>query len=285
MSAGIKTWLIISVLVMPLSKKTPKAQIVDKLELYEESVQYAPDDREFIEKAYNKIFRRSAISLREDFCGSGWLVCDWVNSGRGRYGIGVDLDGQTLDWGRSKHLATLSAQKRLRVKLLQSDVLTVRTDAVDVIAALNFSYCIFKDRSTLLRYFTHAYRSLNKNGLLVLDVFGGTESAEVKVEESKRRGFTYVWDQSAYNPLTGELTAKIHFQFPDGSSIKDAFVYDWRLWRTPELIDLLKEAGFRMVKIYAREDEAESGTGGELTELTSLHDDLVWLAYIVAVKS
>lgn len=270
---------------MPVYKKAPKAKLVDKLELYEASVQYAPDDRDFIEKVYNKIFRRGALSLREDFCGSGWLVCDWVNTGRGRYGVGVDLDGQTLDWGRDRHLAALSAQKRLRVKLLQSDVLTVRTDPVDVIAALNFSYCIFKERNTLLRYFTHAYRSLNKDGLLVLDIFGGTESAEVKVEESKRRGFTYVWDQSAYNPLTGELTAKIHFHFPDGSALKDAFVYDWRLWRTPELIDLLKEAGFRTVKTYIRDDEAESGSCEAPTEITSLHDDLVWLAYLVAVKS
>ena len=50
-------------------------------------------------------------------------------------------------------LSRLSPASRRRVTLINADVLRVQTEPVDVIAALNFSYWVFRERRVLLRYF------------------------------------------------------------------------------------------------------------------------------------
>ena len=76
----------------------------------------------------------------------------------------------------------------------------------------------------------------------------------------------------------------IHFKFPDGSKIKQAFSYSWRLWTAPELRDVLLEAGFRKVTVYW-EGEDEDGEGnGEFAPSDMGAADLAWIAYIVAEK-
>ena len=41
------------------------------------------------------------------------------------------------------------------------------------------------------------------------------------------------------NPITHATTCHIHFKFPDGSKLKKAFTYEWRLWTAPEIRELL----------------------------------------------
>jgi SAM-dependent methyltransferase len=260
------------------------ADQADKHTLYEESVQHAPDDRIFIEGAFSELFSKAPVSLREDFCGTAWLTCDWVQSSPERFAVGVDRDAAVLAWGKDHHLEELTREERVRVQLLNDDVLTVKTDQVDVIAALNFSYWVLKQRSLMLEYFRRAYQALNQEGILVLDLFGGMEAGDVKEELREDDEYTYCWDQEAYNPITGDFLTKIHFHFPDGSRLQDAFVYDWRLWRTPELTDVLLEAGFTEVKFYLREADDDGNLTGESTATSELDDDLVWLAYLVGVK-
>ena len=79
----------------------------------------------------------------------------------------------------------------------------------------------------------------------MLDAFGGYEAHQLLEERTKHKGFTYVWDQSSFNPVNHDLKCFIHFEFSDKSSIKRAFVYDWRLWTLPEIKDCLHEAGFK----------------------------------------
>ena len=75
--------------------------------------------------------------------------------------------------------------------------------------------------------------------MFVLDAYGGNESTEI-MEESRKTdfGFTYIWDQDEYWPGTGEYVCHIHFEFKDGTKMKKAFTYEWRLWTIPELKDL-----------------------------------------------
>ena len=73
--------------------------------------------------------------------------------------------------------------------------------------------------------------------------------------------FTYVWDQHSYDPITGSAVCKIHFHFPDGSKIRDAFTYHWRLWTLPELRELLAEAGFARSTVYWEGTDEETGEG------------------------
>ena len=75
----------------------------------------------------------------------------------------------------------------------------------------------------------------------MLDAFGGYEAHQELEEKTEYKTFTYCWDQSKFNPISNELTCYIHFEFKDGSSIKKAFEYNWRLWSLPEIRECLLE--------------------------------------------
>ena len=55
------------------------------------------------------------------------------------------------------------------------------------------------------------------------------------------------------------MRCHIHFKFPDGSRIKNAFSYDWRLWTLPEVQELLAEAGFDRITVYWQGTDEETG--------------------------
>ena len=260
------------------------ADEADIHELYEESVQNVENEVEFLQTTFQQLSGRKAHLFREDFCGTASLACQWVRQGREFQAIGVDIDPSVLDWGRNNRVARLPAEDQARVSLLESDVLTVETPKVDVLAAFNFSYFIFDARDKMLRYMRRAYDALKDDGVLFLDMFGGPESQEETKEKTKYKRFTYIWHQAEFHPVTHYMRCFIHFKFPDGSRIKKAFTYEWRVWTAPELRELLIEAGFRKATVYW-EGEDEDGEGdGEFTPDEKGEADLAWIAYIVAEK-
>ena len=104
-------------------------------------------------------------------------------------------------------------------------------------------------------------------------------------ERTPYRGFTYIWNQAKYNPVTGEYLCHIEFAFPDGSRMPKAFTYDWRLWTLPELKELLVEAGFHNVTVYWEGwDEKKQKSTGEFSPVTEADADAGWLAYLTAEK-
>jgi hypothetical protein len=120
--------------------------------------------------------------------------------------------------------------------------------------------------------------------MLILDVYGGSEAQEELEEPREVEGFDYVWDQKHYNPVTGDVINHIHFRFPDGTELKSAFVYEWRLWSLPELRELLKEAGFKDVTCYW-EGSDEDGDGNGEWSVTKVGEACEgWVAYLVAEK-
>jgi hypothetical protein len=136
----------------------------------------------------------------------------------------------------------------------------------------------------MLNYLRRCYESVKADGLLFLDLFGGPESMEETKEKTKHDGFTYVWHQARFHPVTNHIQCYIHFKFKDGSRIKRAFSYSWRVWTAPEIRDLLLEAGFANVTVYW-EGEDENGDGnGEFTPSATGEADLAWVAYVVAEK-
>ena len=141
---------------------------------------------------------------------------------------------------------------RARVRLVESDVLTVETPKVDVLTAFNFSYFIFNTRDALREYFQKAREALADDGVLFLDMFGGPEAQEETKEKTKHKkhGFSYIWHQETFHPVTHFIRCHIHFKFKDGSKMKKAFTYEWRLWTAPEILEVLTEAGFTNPKIY-----------------------------------
>ena len=257
----------------------------DKHELYELSVQDTEAECEFIDQVWKERRKRLARRLREDFCGTAATSIEWVKRRKDNTAIGVDIDPTVLKWREARLTDRLDPEQRKRLTLRQGDVRTVRTPRVECVLAMNFSYYLFKTREAMRRYFKHVRSSLVDDGMFVLDAYGGSESFEELEEDRKVKGFTYVWDQHAYNPITGDALNYIHFRFPDGSQLKKAFEYDWRLWTLPELQELLTEAGFAKVTVYweGTDEETEEGDG-EFKPTTIGEACEGWIAYLVAEK-
>ena len=120
----------------------------DRLRLYEMSVQSPEFDVDFFDRAYRKKNGCLPLLLKEDFCGTAALCAEWVRTRAGNRAVGVDLDRPTLDWAEKHQVAPLGDQAR-RIQLIHSNVLEVRKPKVDVVAALNYSYFVFKHRAEM----------------------------------------------------------------------------------------------------------------------------------------
>ena len=114
----------------------------------------------------------------------------------------------------------------------------------------------------------------------------GGSDAFVELEEARKvSGFTYIWDQHYYNPITGDVVNYIHYKFRDGTQMNKAFRYEWRLWTLPELREVLTEAGFGTVTVYWEGTDEETGDGNdEFTATTKGDADPGWIAYLVAER-
>jgi hypothetical protein len=270
---------------MPSRTRAPAARRADRHRLYEKAVQAVDVECEFVRDTFRKLRKRTPRSLREDFCGTAAAACEWVKAGPQRTAVGVDIDTEVLDWGRNHHVARLSDNERRRLKLIEGDVLTAKTRPVDVTLAMNFSYWIFRDRKTLKRYFRRVRDGLAKDGVFMLDAYGGHDAYKVMRERRDCGGYTYIWDQADYDPISGAMTCHIHFSFPDGSRMRRAFSYKWRLWSLPEIRELLAEAGFARSTVYWQGTDEETGEGnGEFLPAERGDPDPAWIAYIVAEK-
>ncbi|MBI5504945.1 MAG: class I SAM-dependent methyltransferase, partial [Deltaproteobacteria bacterium] len=237
------------------------ASRADKYDLYIRSVQSPDVEVAFFDRVFRNHYGHPPLVLREDFCGTALVCYEWVKSRSNRTAIGVDLDPEPLEWGRRKLMPELRGDAARRLRLIEGDVRTTRAKA-DIISAQNFSYFCFETRSELRDYFAHARRHLGDEGLLVLDALGGSEVLEDDREEvTSFRGFKYVWHQVDFDPVSHHCKYAIHFRFKDGSELKNAFRYEWRLWTLPELRELLVEAGFGGVDIYWEATDRETGDG------------------------
>lgn len=256
----------------------------DRYVLYTEAVQSTDYEIALFTRVFRKEHGRPPLVLREDFCGTAAISCDWVKAGGQNRAIGVDLDPEPLEWGREHYVSQLSPDQRRRVKLLRADVLKVRTEPVDVIAALNFSFCVFKQRSVLVNYLARCRAALNPGGIMLMDIYGGPDSQKPCQEKTRYRGFTYIWDQAVYNPATNGVINHIHFLFPDGTSMKRAFTYDWRLWTPMELVEAMQEAGFSEVRTYWEGTTKDGKSDGVYRPRTKVPSDPAWIAYIVGLR-
>jgi len=268
------------------SKRASKytAATADRHQLYQLSVQNVEAEIDFVDETYQKIRKRKAVRLREDFCGTGNTSCEWVRRRKTNAAVGLDIDQPTLDWGVKHNIESLPEEARDRVRLINRDVMRPGEDAsnMDIVLAMNFSYWIFKTRSELRAYFSAVRESLATDGIFFLDFYGGSE-AHVEQEEERPVGpFTYIWDQHTFDPLSGFMKCHIHFRFKDKTEMRKAFSYEWRLWSMPEILELLAEAGFRQTTVYLEGDDGDGGGDGEFKPAKVGDPCETWLAYIVA---
>jgi hypothetical protein len=269
----------------PRARAPRMARGADKYRLYEESVQDVEGDIYLIERVFKKRFGRLPHTLREDFCGSGALSCAWVQERPENRAFGIDLDPEPLEWCRQNHFPKLSPDERERCVLIEADVLDDETCGVDLTCAYNFSYFCFKTSEELLRYFRRARASLAREGLFMVDLYGGADSQRTMEEDREQEGFEYVWDQNLFDPVTYHAINHIHFEFSDGSEMRKAFSYDWRLWTIPELRALMAEAGFSETEVYWEGTDRKTNEGnGVYRKVTTAPDDPAWVAYIAAYR-
>ena len=262
------------------------ARTADKYALYQQSVQDPEGDVTLMTRMFKRQYDRDPEILREDFCAAAAMACAWVAANPKHRAIGVDIDPEPLAWGQEHNVALLDREQSSRLELIEGDVLA-DDDAPtpDVVAAFNFSYLCFTERSVLRTYFEKSFARLHEEGILVLDLYGGAEAQRIQTETREDEGFDYVWDQDVFDPIGHLLTNYIHFEFPDGSKMKKAFRYDWRLWTLPELRDLLKEVGFTQVEVYWEGTDKDTGEGnGVYRPAKRAVDDPAWVTYIVASK-
>jgi len=240
-----------------------------RYDLYEIAAQSPIQQAKFL-RAVVKAAPGEMGTLGEDFSGAGAIARAWVSLDKAARAVCVDADeGALAQLARKMRQLPLDAQARIEAH--HGDAL--RADApVDVIAALNFSICELKTRQTLLAYFRQARRRLTQGGAIVLDIYGGADAfargeSEVEVHSEEREApaiMRYIWEQREADPATGRVVNAMHFFPADGDPIRDAFVYDWRLWSLPELRDALADTGFTAIQLHDR-------MGGAIDDAGDLH--------------
>ena len=275
----------------PIQKKQNKqtlADKADKFDCYQQSVQEPEHEIDIFDQAFREAYNRKALKLREDFCGTFAVCCYWVESDSKRSAWGVDLCEETLQWGKNNNLNKLKEKDSRRVTLMEQDVRERSTPQVDVLAAQNFSFWIFKTREEVLEYFKVAYANLAAEGVIVMDMMGGRDCYDSDLVDKRtivkgKNGFKYHWEQAYFNPVNSHCKFYIHFKFADGSKIKKAFQYDWRFWTIPEVRELLMEAGFRDAVVYWEED-TEDDEDATWSKVDEAPNDYSWLCYVVGIK-
>ena len=260
----------------------------NKYAFYERAVQTPEQHVEQFVGIYREINGTYARTLREDFCGTFRISCEWVKRNRKNEAIGLDLDPEPLAYGRTHHRSKLSAEQKKRLTVLRQNVLSVTSPLADLIVAGNFSFYIFKQRKLLLDYFRNCRKSLRKNGTVILEMSGGPGMIEpirerVPIYGREGRLFSYIWHQKSYDPITHDAQYAIHFQLPTGETKKDVFTYDWRLWTIAEVRELLEEAGFARSTVYWETSHRGKGTG-EYAQAEKGDNAYAWIAYVVGIK-
>lgn len=220
---------------------------MDRWTLYEWCVQSPPDVVALLRRAHGG----AARSLTEDFAGSAAIARAWI--ARGGTASAIDLDREALERGGAHERLTLVCAD-------VTDAAQVATIASDVIHVGNFSLLYLRERAKLLAYLRLARERLHDGGIFACDTYGGVTAFELGSWSRERfledgRRVVSTWEHRAADPLSGHVTNALHFRVErEGELLErivDAFVYQWRLWTPPELVDALREAGFRSTVAYA----------------------------------
>lgn len=280
--------------------------IHENLELYRWATQDPDAQVAVLAEIYRRLHPgREALVLREDFSGNAADATAWVAAGRNRQALAVDNDAPTCAFAEQR-ARRLLGKRAGRIRFVCDDVHAVSPPAVeaaDIVSALNFSTFYFHRASALTRYFEHARRALADDGVLILNAFGGPGAMRAHTDRhtitpQRERGrsealpvFQYQWQQRGYDACSGRIDCRIHFEVADPSSpaatrrIDDAFRYDWRLWTLPELIQALRDAGFRRAQVWRH--MLQDHRGGQrvfLGPVRSIRDTETWVAYVVGLR-
>lgn len=271
---------------MPRKKKVKSKHhhiAFDKYDLYYRAVQSPEEDVVFLTNVFKELKKKKPKTLREDFCGTFALCCEWSKLNSTNHAYGVDIDPEPMDYGRRNYFSKLSSSQQKRVHVQEQNVLKSGLPKSDIAVAMNFSYFVFKKRQTMKKYFQNVYKSLKPGGVFFLDAFGGIQCQDAIEDLHRLKGFSYYWDQTGFDPISNEALFHIHFKV-GGKKIENVFTYDWRMWTIPELREILAEVGFKKSHVYW-EGTSRNGEGdGHFSRTEKGEPCESWIAYIVSEK-
>ncbi len=253
----------------------------DKYDLYRRSVQSPDTDAEFMNDVYVEVRGKKPKVLREDFCGTFLISTEWIKLGSTNKAIGVDLDPEPIDYGKQKYLSKLKPGQIQRMQILEDNVLSKKLPHADIVCALNFSYFIFKKRDELKKYFSNVLGTLNRGGIFVVDLFGGSQCQDAIEDRTPHKNFAYYWDQVGFDPVSHEALFYIHFRV-GGKKVEKVFTYDWRLWSIPEIREIMESIGFKKTHVYWEGTNKDGSGNGVFKRAEKGEACLSWIAYIVA---
>jgi hypothetical protein len=256
----------------------------DKYYYYQKSVQSPDADVEFFDKSFKDLRGREPITLREDFCGTFSISCEWVKLNDKKQAFGVDLDLEPIEYGKAHYYPELSEDQQSRVQIIHGNVMSPENPKADIVSASNFSYFCFKTRAELKDYFSKALSSVNEDGMFVVDCFGGTDTTKPVEEETEHKGFSYFWDQDSFDPVTNFAQFYIHFQRDGEEKRERVFSYDWRMWSIPEIRDLMYEVGFKKVVVMWEGTDEDGEGDGDFVPVEKGEDCESWISYIIGLK-
>jgi SAM-dependent methyltransferase len=256
----------------------------DKYELYSQAVQSADVDVALFRKVYRELKKKDARILREDFCGTFQLSKEWIKLNPKFSAHAVDLDPEPLSYGLKRYWMKLSDTQKRRLHVHEMNVMDKAVPAADLIVAMNFSYFIFKTRDLMKQYFANVYRSTKKDGVFLLDVFGGSGCFDENEEITSFKKFKYYWHQTNFDPISNRALFHIHFRPNGAKKVERVFSYDWRMWSIPELRDILHEVGFKLTHAYWEGTNKKGGGDGEFRRTNKGEACDSWIAYIAAEK-
>jgi len=253
----------------------------DKHAAYGLAVQSPIEDARFLRRVYRELTGKNPKTLREDFCGTFALCCEWVKHDAAAQAWGLDIDGDPISYGSEKYLAELDEDQRSRVHVRQLDVMSPRAPQADVICAFNFSYFAFQERRTLVRYFESCRQRLNRGGLFVVDIFGGPQHGHPCVDTKRLPGMKYFFEQSEFDPITNKTRFHLSFQRNGERKRGRVFSYDWRMYSIAEIRDVMLDAGFKDTVVYWEGTGRDGRGSGVFRRREKGEPCEVWVAYIV----
>lgn len=262
-----------------------KTRTLDKHDLYELCAQSPLRDARLIRAILDDGRRTSkaTAALGEDFCGTAALSEAWCQLFPKGHAIAVDVDPAVLGAARVR------GREHERLSLVCGDA-SKQKSPVDAIAVLNFSICEWHTRAKLVAYFKAARARLRPGGVIVCDLYGGSDAFTTGMIDQTLRlprppmpahplahmvnglRVLYSWEQRSADPFSGRVVNAMHFDAqpakksagkggPKPLVLIDAFVYDWRLWSVPELREAMTEAGFKSTAVYPRMPDATDSDG------------------------
>jgi SAM-dependent methyltransferase len=196
---------------------------------------------------------------------------------------GLDIDPEPMTYGHQHHAERLTSDQKKRLHIIEQDVLSPGLPSVDIAVAMNFSYFCFKTRPLLKKYFENVYRSIKKDGLFIVDIFGGSQCQGPIEDVNRHKKFTYYWDQVSFDPISNHALFYIHFRV-NGKKVTKVFKYDWRMWSIPEVREILQEVGFKRTHVYWEGTTRKGEGDGKFKRTEKGESCLSWIAYIVSEK-